>query len=35
LNAFLLKSSAEKWSKANGGQVVDYAGAREAVVASR
>jgi NitT/TauT family transport system substrate-binding protein len=35
LNAFLLKSSAESWSKAHGGQVVDYAGAREAVVASR
>jgi NitT/TauT family transport system substrate-binding protein len=35
LNAFLLKTSAESWSKAHGGQVVDYAGAREAVVASR
>jgi NitT/TauT family transport system substrate-binding protein len=35
LNAFLLKTSAESWSKVHGGQVVDYAGAREAVVASR
>lgn len=35
LSAFLLRSSAEKWSKANGGQVVDYTGARDAVEASR
>ena len=35
LNAFLLKSSAEKWSKANSGQMVDYTGARDALTASR
>lgn len=35
LSAFLLKTSAEDWSKRHGGQVVDYAGAREAIVASR
>jgi NitT/TauT family transport system substrate-binding protein len=35
LNAFLLKTAAESWSKTHGGQVVDYTGAREAVVASR
>ncbi|WGS03011.1 ABC transporter substrate-binding protein (plasmid) [Bradyrhizobium sp. ISRA443] len=35
LSAFLLKDSAEKWSKQHGGQVLDYAGAREAVIASR
>ena len=35
LNVFLLKNGAEKWSKAHGGQVVDYAGARESLVASR
>jgi NitT/TauT family transport system substrate-binding protein len=35
LSAFLLKSSAKKWSEGHGGQVVDYAGAREAVTASR
>ena len=35
LNAFLLKNGAEKWSKAHGGEVVDYTGARESLVASR
>ncbi len=35
LNAFLLKEGAERWSKAHGGHVLDYAGAREAIVASR
>jgi len=35
LNAFLLQNGAEKWSKAHGGQVVDYTGARESLVASR
>jgi NitT/TauT family transport system substrate-binding protein len=35
LNAFLLRNGAEKWSKAHGGEVVDYAGARESLVASR
>jgi sulfonate transport system substrate-binding protein len=35
LSAFLLKDGAEKWSKAHGGAVVDYAGARESLVASR
>ncbi len=35
LSAFLLKDGAEKWSKVHGGAVVDYAGARESLVASR
>ncbi|MDH2384373.1 ABC transporter substrate-binding protein [Bradyrhizobium sp. CER78] len=35
LSAFLLKDGAERWSKAHGGVVVDYAGARESLVASR
>ena len=35
LSAFLLKDSAERWSKEHGGEVLDYAGAREALVASR
>ncbi|MGY4403648.1 nitrous oxide reductase accessory protein NosL [Bradyrhizobium sp. USDA 3315] len=35
LNAFLLKDGAEKWAREHGGQVLDYAGAREALVASR
>lgn len=35
LNAFLLRDGAEKWSKAHGGEVIDYAGARGASVASR
>lgn len=34
-SAFLLKDGAEKWSKEHGGTVVDYAGARESLVASR
>ena len=34
LGAFLLKASAEKWAAAKGGQVLDYASARKAVVAS-
>ncbi len=35
LSAFLLKDGAEKWAKANGGEVVDFSGARESLVASR
>jgi NitT/TauT family transport system substrate-binding protein len=35
LSAFLSKGAAEIWSKTHGGRVLDYAGAREAVVASR
>lgn len=35
LGAFLSRGAAETWAKAKGGSVVDYAGAREAVVASR
>ena len=35
LSAFLLKDGAEKWSKAHGGEVIDYAGARGSPVASR
>ena len=35
LNAFLSKGAAENWAKGKGGQVVDYAGARETLVASR
>ncbi|MCS3451219.1 MULTISPECIES: ABC transporter substrate-binding protein [Bradyrhizobium] len=35
LSAFLLKDGAERWSKEHGGAVVDYAGARESLVASR
>ncbi|SDH44236.1 NitT/TauT family transport system substrate-binding protein [Bradyrhizobium sp. Rc2d] len=34
-SAFLLKEGAERWSKAHGGAVVDYAGARDSLVASR
>ena len=34
LSAFLLKDGAERWSKEHGGAVVDYAGARESLVAS-
>ncbi|WP_376712004.1 ABC transporter substrate-binding protein [Bradyrhizobium hereditatis] len=35
LSAFLLKDGAEKWSKKHGGEVIDYAGARASLVASR
>ncbi len=35
LSAFLLKDGAERWSTAHGGVVLDYAGARESLVASR
>ena len=35
LGAFLSRGAAEKWASAKGGQVVDFAGAREAVVVSR
>jgi NitT/TauT family transport system substrate-binding protein len=35
LDAFLSRGAAEKWAAAKGGQVVDFAGAREAVVVSR
>ncbi|QND71423.1 ABC transporter substrate-binding protein [Tardiphaga robiniae] len=35
LGAFLSRGAAEKWAAAKGGQVVDFAGAREAVVVSR
>jgi NitT/TauT family transport system substrate-binding protein len=35
LSAFLLKDGAEKWSNEHGGDVIDYAGARESLVASR
>ncbi|MBX9649052.1 MAG: ABC transporter substrate-binding protein [Xanthobacteraceae bacterium] len=35
LNAFLLKDGAEKWSKAQGGDVIDYSGARGSPTASR
>lgn len=35
LSAFLSKGAAEGWAKGKGGQIVDYAGARESVVASR
>jgi len=35
LSAFLLKDSAEKWSKEHGGETIDYAGARGSPVASR
>lgn len=35
LSAFLLKDAAESWAKAKGGQVVDFTGARESLVASR
>jgi sulfonate transport system substrate-binding protein len=34
VSAFLLKEQAEAWAKANGGKVLDYAGARAAVLAS-
>lgn len=35
LSAFLLKGQAQDFAKAHGGDVLDFAGAREAVVASR
>ena len=35
LSAFLLKEAAEGWSKKNGGAVLDFAAARESLVASR
>jgi NitT/TauT family transport system substrate-binding protein len=35
LNAFLLKEVAETWAKGHGGEVVDFAGARDSLVASR
>ncbi|WP_027584107.1 ABC transporter substrate-binding protein [Bradyrhizobium sp. Ai1a-2] len=35
LSAFLLKDGAERWAKAHGGVVADYAGARKSLVASR
>jgi NitT/TauT family transport system substrate-binding protein len=35
LSAFLLKESAERWSQVKGGQVIDYAAARGAIVASQ
>lgn len=35
LSAFLLKDGAERWAKANGGTVLDFAAARESLVASR
>lgn len=35
LSAFLLKDGAERWAKAHGGEVLDYAGARQSLVASR
>lgn len=35
LNVFLLKDGAEKWAKQHGGQVIDFAGARDSLVASR
>ena len=35
LSAFLLKEGAERWAKAKGGDVVDFAAARDALVASR
>lgn len=35
LSAFLSKGAAEGWAKGKGGQIVDYAGARESLVASR
>ena len=35
LSAFLLKQAAEGWSKKNGGAVLDFAAARESLVASR
>jgi NitT/TauT family transport system substrate-binding protein len=34
VSAFLLKEQAEKWSKDHGGKVLDYNGARAAVLAS-
>jgi NitT/TauT family transport system substrate-binding protein len=34
VSAFLLKEQADKWAKANGGKVLDYSGARAAVLAS-
>jgi NitT/TauT family transport system substrate-binding protein len=34
VSAFLLKEQAETWAKANGGKVVDFSGARSAVLAS-
>ncbi|WP_407175802.1 hypothetical protein [Bradyrhizobium sp. STM 3562] len=35
LSAILLKDRTEKWSKHHGGRVLDYAGARDAVIAIR
>ncbi|MGJ5202847.1 ABC transporter substrate-binding protein [Bradyrhizobium sp. HKCCYLR20261] len=35
LSAFLLKDGAEQWAKAKGGTVLDFAAARESLVASR
>ncbi|HXW28720.1 MAG TPA: ABC transporter substrate-binding protein [Xanthobacteraceae bacterium] len=35
LSAFLLKEGAERWSKAHGGTVLDFAGARNGLIASR
>jgi NitT/TauT family transport system substrate-binding protein len=35
LSAFLLKEGAERWAKQHGGDVIDYAGARGSIVASR
>jgi NitT/TauT family transport system substrate-binding protein len=34
VSAFLLKEQAEAWAKTNGGKVLDYPGARAAVLAS-
>ena len=35
LNAFLLKEAAEGWAKTQGGAVLDFASARNAILASR
>lgn len=35
LSAFLLKDGAERWAKVHGGDVLDFAAAREALVATR
>jgi len=35
VSAFLLKDQAEAWAKANGGKVLDFAGAKAAVVAAK
>ena len=34
VSAFLLKESGREWAKSNGGKVLDYYGARAAVLAS-